>query len=99
MGLFICLQKENGSQLDGVADACNILHRLIPREEKNILSGIDWYGDTIFNGQQMKQFIPAWKELLPLTSSEEEKELLSTIQRLAERCANGIHLYLKFVGD
>ena len=99
MGLFICLQKENGSQLDGVADERNLLHRLIPQEGSNILSGIDWYEDTIFNGRQMKQFIPAWKELLALTSSEEEKALLSTIQRLAERCANGTHLYLKFVGD
>jgi hypothetical protein len=99
MGLFICLQEESGVQVDGVADMSNILHRILPQEKNNILSGIDWYGDTIFNGQQMAQFLPAWKELLATTECSEEKALLATVEAFAERCAAGTHLYLKFVGD
>jgi hypothetical protein len=63
------------------------------------LSGIDWYGDTIFNGQQMAQFLSAWKELLAMTEGSEEKALLRVIEAFAERCAAGTDLYLKFVGD
>jgi hypothetical protein len=99
MGLFICIQKESGEQIEGVADERNLLHRLLPQEGTSILRGIDWYGDTIFNGQQMAQFIPAWKELRAASTNAEEKALLSTVEEFAERCANGTHLYLKFVGD
>jgi hypothetical protein len=99
MGLFICLQKEDGVQIDGVADESNILHRILPQDKDNILSGIDWYGDTIFNGQQMPQFLSAWKELLAVTEGSEGEALLRAIEAFAARCAAGTHLYLKFVGD
>ena len=99
MGLFICLQKEKGDQIEGVADDRNILHQLLPQDGGGILSGIDWYGDTTFNGQQMTQFIPAWQEILARASTEEDKALLLSIEALAQRCASGTHLYLKFIGD
>ena len=85
--------------MEGIADDRNILHRVLPQEKDNILSGIDWYGDTIFNGQQMAQFLPAWGELLARTGNVEERTLLATVQGFAQRCADGNHLYLKFIGD
>jgi|HubBroStandDraft_5_1064220.scaffolds.fasta_scaffold98955_2 hypothetical protein len=99
MGLFISLQKENGSQIEGIADHTNILHRVLPQEGDAVLSGIDWYGDTVFNGQQMTQFLPAWKTMKAAVKNQDELALLSAIEGLAERCANGTHLYLKFIGD
>ncbi len=56
MGIFISLQKENGSQMEGIGDPTNILHRVLPQGGDDVLSGIDWYGDTVFNSQQMARF-------------------------------------------
>jgi hypothetical protein len=99
MGLFISLQKENGSQMEGIGDPTNILRRVLPQGGDDVLSGIDWYGDTIFNGQQMAQFLRAWKTLKTAVDDPEELALLSAIERLAEQCSSGTHLYLKFIGD
>jgi hypothetical protein len=99
MGICISLQKENGVQIEGVADHTNVLHRILPQGKDNILSGIDWYGDTVFNGQQMERFLAAWRELKAGTENPEEAVLLSAVEGFAERCAAGTHLYLKFVGD
>jgi hypothetical protein len=99
MGLSICLQKESGRTIAVVDDPRNLLHRLLPQTGEGILNGIDWYGDTIFNSQQMKQFIPAWQSLFDEAAAADDKALLSSVMALAERCANGTHLYLKFEGD
>ena len=99
MGICISLQKENGVQIEGVADHTNVLHRILPQGKDNILSGIDWYGDTVFNGQQMERFLAAWRELKAGTENPEEAVLLSAVEGFSERCAAGTHLYLKFVGD
>jgi hypothetical protein len=99
MGLFISLQKENGIQIEGIGDPTNILHSVLPRGGGDVLSGIDWYGDTVFNGQQMAQFLAAWKTLKAAAEDPEELALISAVERLAEECANGTHLYLKFIGD
>jgi hypothetical protein len=99
MGLYIALQKESGELVEGVADDKNLLHNLLPRDDGSLLSCIDWYGDTTFNGLQMKPFLIEWQELQKAARSEEEVTLLNDIQTLAARCRHGIHLYLKFVGD
>jgi hypothetical protein len=99
MGLYIALQKESCVVVEGVADESNLLHRVLPRGDGSLLSGIDWYGDTIFNGLQMKQFLTEWSQLEKTTGDPVELKLLATIQQLASRCQNGTHLYLKFVGD
>lgn len=99
MAFDIVLQKESGLVVGSIGDDRNLLHRLLTPSEATILGGIDWYGDTVFNRQQMKQFIPAWHELLAGTTNVEEREFLLKVADFAERCANGIHLYLKFIGD
>jgi hypothetical protein len=99
MGLFICLQKGSGSTIASVEDPRNLLHRLLPQTGESILNGIDWYGDTIFNSKQMKQFIPAWQSLFEQAAAVGDEALLSSVMALADRCAGGTHLYLKFEGD
>lgn len=99
MAFDIVLQKESGVVIASIGDDRNLLHRILIPGEATILGGIDWYGDTVFNRQQMKQFIPAWHDLLARALSEEDKILLSSIEALAQKCASGIHLYLKFIGD
>lgn len=99
MGLYISLQKESGTVIEGVADDKNLLHKLLPREGGSLLSGIDWYGDTTFNGLQMNQFLAEWQKLQRLATAEDQALLLGRIQELACRCQSGVHLYLKFAGD
>jgi hypothetical protein len=98
VGLYIALQKESSVVVEGVADDKNVLHKLLPRNDGSLLSGIDWYGDTTFNGLQMKQFLAEWDELQKIAAAD-DAVLLGAIQELASRCQSGTHLYLKFVGD
>lgn len=99
MAFDVVLQKESGAIIGRIGDDQNLLHRLLIPGGATILGGIDWYGDTIFNRQQMKQFIPAWNKLLAEASSEDEQALLTSIKELAVRCEHGVHLFLKFIGD
>jgi hypothetical protein len=98
VGLYVALQKESGIVVEGVADDKNVLHKLLPRNDGSLLSGIDWYGDTTFNGLQMKQFIAEWDELQKIATADDAM-LLGAIRELSSRCQSGTHLYLKFVGD
>jgi len=47
----------------------------------------------------MKRFILEWASVEANAISPEERELAKTIRELAGRCANDVHLYLKFIGD
>jgi len=102
MGLSITLQDEFGGVLETVLDPENFLHRALPPDDDPscpLLSGIDFYGDTVFNRPQMKRFILEWASVEASAISPEERELAKTIRELAGRCANDVHLYLKFIGD
>lgn len=103
MGLTVELYDEQGDpQAGSVEDPTNVLHRLL--REKDLaaypmLSGIDWYGDTIFNGQQMERLIPEWQSLADATKSAAEQRVVASILKLARQCQDGVHLYLKFMGE
>ena len=99
MGLCINLERESGVVIKTVSDDQNLLHKLLPRVDGCLLSGIDWYGDTIFNGIQMKRFLLEWQETQKFAHSQDEADILSAIHELASSCESGTHLYLKFVGD
>ena len=52
MGIAVILETEQGSRLELVVDAGNILHRVLPAPEDPTFQWanmIDWYGDTVFN--------------------------------------------------
>lgn len=103
MGLTIELYDEHGDPQGGtVEDPTNILHRLLRERDLTacpMLSGIDWYGDTIFNGQQMERLIPEWQSLADGAKSPEERRIVADVLQRARECQNGVHLYLKFVGE
>jgi hypothetical protein len=48
---------------------------------------------------QMDRFLTEWAEVSWKARSPDERELISTIEKLAHRCRNEVHLYLKFIGD
>ena len=103
MGLVVELQDERGRpEADAVIDEDNLLHELLPPledESYQCLRFIDWYGDTTFNHLQMPTLIEEIDRLRGATSSPEGRDLLDQIRRLATHCHEGLHLYLKFIGN
>jgi hypothetical protein len=102
MGLGIELQDEWGGKIDAVYDPKNYLGKLLPRNDDDtrpMLASIDPYGDTIFNGIQMRWFLSEWSEISAEAQTPEERELVSKIEAMAHHVRDEVHLYLKFIGD
>ena len=102
MGLCIALEKENGQAIETLLDEKNLLHKLLPTENgesHSMLMFIDWYGNTVFNRLQMKRFLVEWASIVERAHTADEKSLVADIKALALRCEEGVHMYLKFIGD
>ena len=102
MGLTVVLETERGHAVREINDPHNLLHRLLPSDDDRsfqLLRYIDWYGNTVFNTLQMRDFLAEWDTLRERAQNEQELALISDIKELAERCEGGTHLYLKFYGD
>jgi hypothetical protein len=100
MGLAVALQNESGEALETISDDNDFLHSLLPPQGSSYMLGaVDWYGDTVFNRLQMKQFLAEWELVQNKASSPEQRSLVAEIKKLAVRCHKEVHLYLKFVGD
>ena len=102
MGLGITLQDESGAELVSVVDPKNYLGKLLPEHEDPahpMLASIDFYGDTVFNRMQMDRFLAEWTDVSARADTKDEKALVSTIEDMARRCRDEVHLYLKFIGD
>lgn len=102
MGLCIVLRTESGEQLDFAADEKNLLGKLLGAPDPGkfpMLASIDQYGDTVFNRIQMSRFLDEWKTLRRSAKSPVEEDLLQSVQAMAEKAVQAVHLYLVFVGD
>jgi hypothetical protein len=101
MGFDINLEGERGEVLATVSDPTNLLHRLLERSFglEPSLEEIDWNGDTVFNRVQIPRFLSVWETLASQAQHPNELEIVNQVKALAIRCGNGVHLYLKFVGD
>jgi hypothetical protein len=99
MGIDIQLQDEDGKILERISDEKGLLHDLLPRGDHSLLSGIDPYGDTIFNRIQVDAFLSEWSKLKLKELSSAQALHLDRVERLAFKCKESVHLYLKFVGD
>jgi hypothetical protein len=102
VGLTVLLQGERGDVHQSVADPSNILHRLLPSDEDVtfvMVNDIDWYGDTLFNRPQMTRFLDEWRRLRSRAEEQGALDIHGRIEAMAIRVHDGVHLYLKFVGD
>ncbi len=102
MGLKAVWQNEDGNPIDMVLDPKNHLHRLLPSlddESYQCLRFIDWYGDTVFNRLQIPTFLIEWERIKVKAESDEERELIHRIEKLARDSQLEPHFYLKFIGD
>ena len=64
-----------------------------------MLASIDLYGDTTFNRVQMPRFLAEWSIIGTKAQSPDESALVVEIANMARRCADEVHVYLKFIGD
>jgi hypothetical protein len=103
VGLEIQLQDEFGGRIEGIIDPQNLLPGLLPSDEESdaypMLSGVDLYGDTIFNRIQIPRFLSELARVASNAQRDEDRKLVSEIEMLARRCADNLHTYLKFIGD
>jgi len=101
MPIDCVLQTERGEAIERLHDPEGILTRLVPAGDEAFQCWrfIDAYGDTVFNRLQMPQFL---KELVLIRSRAGDApagRVLDALERLARRCQDEVHLYLKFYGD
>jgi len=101
LAIEVALQNERGDFLAVVHDVGNLMPKILERALPNepFFAQIDWYGDTVFNRIQMPRFLSAWQTLAQHVRDDQEKKLVEEIERLAQRCEESVHLYLRFIGD
>jgi hypothetical protein len=93
------LIRESGEQLASVTDRDGLIDRAASESGSTLLKYVDAYGDTYFNRQQMPDLLTDWEAARALTRTAADEACWEDVRSLAESCAAGTHLYLKFVGD
>lgn len=93
MGLIIQLQDEDGKLIgEPIADDRSLLHQLLTMShDGDILSGIDWYGDTTFNRLQIRHFLSAWEALINRSINLDEQSFLVAVLKLARAVQQDTH--------
>jgi hypothetical protein len=87
MGIDIRWENESGNPLEEITDPEDILVlalQLLPLERTNCLRFIDFYGDTVFNQQQIPVFISELQSLLQHVTQDKldalQKEFMEKYQ-------------------
>ena len=97
MSLVVKLEDDLGERSEWV-----MLHGVIPRNHDGdfpLLSGIDPFGKTVFNHQQMAIFLREWERVKDRARDESQMEAWQRIKEMAETCREDRDLYLRFVGN
>jgi hypothetical protein len=97
------LVSERGEVVEEVFDEESRLTALIESvpeyDSTHCIQYMNPYGDTIFNSLQLTRFLDEWKMVEAQSATQEEKDLVAAVQRLALLAEEENHMYLKFVGD
>ena len=101
MGITIILEDEKGDALETLLDNAVVSKILPDMNNKNsyCLRFVDLYGDTTFNNLQMTELIIELGIILKNADTKEKVEIVNDLLRLAKKCKEESHLYLKFYGD
>src|SRR5258707_12140314 len=101
MSLKVVLQTIEGKRLDEAVPPDAALNRLLPFEDDTfpMLKFVDPYGNTIFNGNQMRGLLPEWDVLAQRATNQSDAEFLRRVRGMAEKCKAEPHLFLRFIGD
>jgi len=96
MSLVVKLEDDLGEHGEWV-----ILHGIVPSNGASdfpLLSGIDPFGKTVFNHQQMEVFLREWERVRERAHDESQAEAWQKVRDMAEHCRRDRDLYLRFVG-
>jgi hypothetical protein len=99
--LTVVLQTLDGNTLEEIIPKRAVLNGILPFGDPSfpLLRFVDEYGDTLFSTSQMEGFLPEWNVLIARAANDDEKETLLQIRRLAEKCKEEPHTFLRFAGD
>ena len=105
MGLDVNLVDENGKVIVSLADVEKqdgefVLADAIESHAASLphLSGVDLYGNTIFNRRQLESVAIELAALQKCVSDKASIHLDDVIALIGQ-CKNAVHTYIKFVGD
>jgi len=96
MSLVVKLEDDLGERSEWV-----MLHAVVPATSSSdfpLLSGIDLFGKTVFNHQQMEMFLREWERVKDRARDESQMEAWQKVKEMAESCRQDRDLYLRFVG-
>lgn len=100
MSVTVVLRHECGTEVRRIPSRYEVPPITRYREEYPMLAGVDPYGDTVFNGMQMRWLRDEVRKLLVDADLEEEaRSCLDEIVRLCEAGQSTPHQFLWFVGD
>ena len=102
MGIDVRLEDERGRLRAAVPDPHGRLAVLLAGAVDCgpvCLRFIDPYGDTTFNRHQMATLVPELEAAVRGARDAASAEHGLAVLRLSRSCRDGVHLYLKFVGD
>ena len=103
MGIDVRLENERGEALKWASGPLPTSLRwdklpFYDSSEFPLAGGIDPYGDTVFNRVQAPQLMREWDVLISIIADADRK-IMDEVARLIEECRDGVHLYIRFVGD
>lgn len=96
MSLVVKLEDDLGERSEWV-----VLHGVVPANsdaDYPLLGGIDPFGKTVFNRQQMDGFLREWERVKDRARDESQMEAWHKVKQMAETCRQDRDLYLRFVG-
>lgn len=99
--LTIALRTGDGEVVEQIFDdgAVGRIRPPLDDDSSACLRFIDPYGDTIFNPWQAAALSIELQVKTDGVVAADDRERIRRLIELAERCANGVHLYLWFIGD
>ena len=84
---------------DALLPQASTLPRPPPPDFFKLLRYVDPYGDTIFNQSQMGDLLEDIDRATARAVMAVERRGLDRLRVIAERCRDGVHLYVWFIGD
>ena len=99
--LTVELRTEGGEVLEQIFDEGAVGRLRPPLDEASslCLRFIDPYGDTVFNPWQAAALKEELQAKVTGIDMADDRDRITLLIELAERCADGVHMYLWFVGD
>ncbi|WP_225811037.1 hypothetical protein [Streptomyces spinosus] len=109
MGVDVVLKQVEGrgsspkrrrlAQVDAVLDGSDLFAHICESSNLPMLNRVDPYGTLILTPQDMPQFISEVDAERSSAEGDAERDILTAVRGLAERCADEVSMELHLEGD